>query len=109
MAQDRDGAIVIGIDISKRKFDLALVRNEKLKHKSFPNTAAGHQALIDWLRQLGITDAHACMESTNIYGEALAECLHDHGYTVSIVNPARVKGFPSRSSVARRPTRPMPG
>lgn len=105
MAQDRDGAVVIGIgiDISKLKFDLALMRNGKLKHKSFPNTAAGHQALIVWLRQLDITDAHACMESTNVYGEALAKCLHDHGYTVSIVNPARAKGF-AQSELSRTKT-----
>lgn len=103
MAQDREGTVVIGIDISKRKFDLVLMRNERAKHKSFPNTSAGHQALIDWLRELEIANAHACMESTNVYGEALAECLHDHGYTVSIVNPARVKGF-AQSELARTKT-----
>lgn len=103
MAQDQEAAVVIGIDISKRKFDLALLRNAKLKHKSFPNTSAGHRALIEWLQQLGVTAAHACLESTNVYGEALAECLHDHGYTVSIVNPARVKGF-AQSELARTKT-----
>ena len=31
---------IIGIDISKQKFDLCLLRdNGKLKHKVFPNTA----------------------------------------------------------------------
>ncbi|NQE32776.1 IS110 family transposase [Microcoleus asticus] len=33
------------------------------------------------------------MEVTSIYGEALAEFLHFAGYQVSIVNPARIKGF----------------
>ncbi len=103
MAQDRENAVVIGIDISKRKFDLALLRAAKLKHKSFPNTPAGHQTLIDWLHQLEITDAHACMESTNVYGEALATALFDHGYTVSVVNPARVKGF-AQSELSRTKT-----
>lgn len=103
MTEDREERIVIGIDISKRKFDLALLHRGKLKHKAFPNTPAGHEALIAWLRDLGVTAAHACLESTNVYGEALAECLHDHGYTVSIANPARIKGF-AQSELARTKT-----
>ena len=93
MAQEEAGKIVIGIDISKKKFDLALLRGGKVKHKTFANTTGGHEGLIDWLRKLGVQTAHACMESTNVYGEALAEMLFDHGYTVSLVNPSRVKGF----------------
>lgn len=103
MAQDAQDTAIIGIDISKRKFDLALLRQGKLKHKSFPNTPAGHTTLLEWLRAQGITVAHACMESTNVYGEALAEVLHDHGYAVSIVNPARIKGF-ALSELARTKT-----
>lgn len=103
MAQGEQENVVVGIDISKRKFDLALLRRGKLKHKSFPNTPAGHATLIEWLLGQGVTAAHACMESTNVYGEALAEVLHDHGYTVSIVNPARIKGF-AQSELARTKT-----
>lgn len=33
------------------------------------------------------------MEATNIYWEALATWLHAHGSTVSVVNPARIKGY----------------
>ena len=33
------------------------------------------------------------MEATNVYGNALAEFLYDSGFDVSMVNPARVKGF----------------
>ena len=33
------------------------------------------------------------MEATNIYLEALASWLYAHDYTVSVVNPARIKGF----------------
>jgi len=40
----------LGIDISKAKFDVALLRNEgKLRHKVFPNTEAGFQQLSDRL------------------------------------------------------------
>jgi transposase len=103
MADDAQGQVVVGIDISKRTFDVALLRQGKLKHKSFPNTSAGHTTLIDWLKAQGITTARACMESTNVYGEALAEHLHDHGYSVSIVNPARIKGF-AQSELSRTKT-----
>lgn len=103
MAQDAKDTAIIGIDISKRKFDLALPRCGKLKHKFFPNTPVGHTALMHWLRAQDVTAGHACMESTNVYGDALAEALHDHGYTVSIVNPARIKGF-AQSELARTKT-----
>ena len=33
------------------------------------------------------------MEATNIYWEALASFLHARAYTVSVVNPARIKGY----------------
>lgn len=103
MTQDNALITVIGIDVSKRKLDLALLRRDKLKHKSLSNDKRGFEALLSWLHKQGVHDAHACMESTNIYGEALAEHLHDHGYVVSIVNPARIKGF-AQSELARTKT-----
>ena len=33
------------------------------------------------------------MAATSIYGDALAEFLYEAGYQVSVVNPARIKGF----------------
>jgi transposase len=103
MTQTHETDVIIGIDVSKHKFDLALLRAGKLRHRSFPNTGTGHEALIDWLKTQNIVAAHACLESTNVYGEALAERLHDHGYTVSIVNPARIKGF-AQSELSRTKT-----
>jgi transposase len=94
---------IVGIDMSKKKFDVALLRNDKFKHKVFPNTASGHREVIAWLHKNKVEVAHLCMESTNIYGEALAGHLHDQGYTVSIVNPARIKGF-AQSELARTKT-----
>lgn len=94
---------IIGIDMSKKKFDAALLRDNKFKHKVFPNTKAGHEAMIAWLHKNNVATAHVCLESTNIYGEALAEHVYDQGYTVSIVNPARIKGF-AQSELARTKT-----
>ena len=86
------GTPTLGIDISKQNFDAALLDgpDAKPRHKAFPNTAEGFERLREWLG--GIT-AHACLEATGTYGDALARSLHEHGHTVSVVNPARVKGF----------------
>jgi transposase len=85
---------VLGIDVSKLNFDVALLdpsRPEaKPRHKAFPNTAAGFERLRQWLA--GNT-VHACLEATGTYGDALARFLHEKGHTVSVVNPARIKGF----------------
>lgn len=85
--------ITVGIDISKKKFDAALLKDSKLKHKSFRNDKQGFSALATWIVEHGSGQAHICMESSGIYGEALAEHLHDAGFTLSVVNPARVKGY----------------
>lgn len=60
---------------------------------AFPNTPEGFEALQVWLNEHGITQLHACMEATNIYWEALATWLHAQGFTVSVVNPAHIKGY----------------
>lgn len=83
----------LGIDISKQKFDVALLRENKLKHKKFSNNLKGYNALLAWLQQQPVSNVPVCMEATGIYGEALAEFLYDAGLAVSVVNPARVKGF----------------
>lgn len=95
--------VIVGIDMSKKKFDAALFRNDKFKHKVFPNTKSGHEAILTWLQKNNVATAHVCMESTNVYGEALAEYLFDQSYTVSIVNPARIKGF-AQSELSRTKT-----
>lgn len=84
----------LGIDLSKRYFD-ATLRNAAGQrwYRQFSNDAAGIQALLDWLAQQPGAGLHACMEATNLYWEEVAQALHEQGYTVSVVNPARIKGF----------------
>lgn len=85
---------VLGIDIAKLKFDVRLINTDhKLKHKVFPNTASGFSQLAAWLAKQGIARAHAGMEATGTYGEALALHLHAAGHRVSVINPAAVKAF----------------
>ena len=95
---------IIGIDISKLKFDLCLVRdNGKFKHKVFANTPSGFLQLSAWLAQQKVTHLHACLEATGTYGEALATYLHDAGHVVSIVNPAAIKAY-AQSRLSRTKT-----
>ena len=84
----------LGNDLSKDYFDATLRQTDENKvHRRFDNNASGFGALQAWLQKQGVTVLHACMEATNIYWEGLADFLHDKGYTVSVVNPARIKGF----------------
>lgn len=94
---------ILGIDVSKNKFNVALLRGGKYKHKAFPNNSRGFEQLSEWLRGLGVKELHACMESTGVYGEELAEYLYDQGFGVSVVNPARIKGF-AQSELIRSKT-----
>ncbi len=86
----------LGLDIAKATFDATLrVPEQRPRHRSFPNTAAGFTALAAWLAKQGIerTDLRACMEATGTYFLALATFLHEAGLYVSVVNPARIKAF----------------
>lgn len=94
---------ILGIDIAKRTFDVALLRNSKLRHKKFNNNSAGFSQLDEWLAKHGVIQLHACLEATGNYGEALALHLHETGHTVSIVNPACIKAF-GQSELQRNKT-----
>ena len=93
-------SIILGIDISKSTFDTALLTNNKVKFKKFNNTSKGFSELKKWLESRSMHDVHACMESTGHYGEKLAQYLYDNKFKVSVVNPARIKGF-SMSKLSR--------
>lgn len=94
---------ILGIDVSKKSFNVALLRQGKYRHKKFSNDLEGFKKLSRWLEDQVVEDLHACMESTGVYGEALAEYLYDKGYKVSVVNPARIKGF-AQSELIRTKT-----
>jgi len=84
---------IVGIDISKLKFDIALLTpDNKVKTKVFQNNIEGYESLIAWVSERAHGEFHFCMEATGIYGDALACYLYDAGYIVSVVNPAQIKG-----------------
>jgi transposase len=85
----------LGIDVSKDKFDVALLVDEanldKFKQKVFSNDSDGFLRLIAWLKTRAPEPAHVCMEATNTYWESLAEFLSDQGFLVSVINPSLIK------------------
>jgi transposase len=94
---------IIGIDISKMKFDVALLLDKRVRHAAFSNTEAGFAQFLAWLAKHlpdPATSVHACMEATGNWGLDLADFLHGHGIRVSVVNPARIKAF-GESELAR--------
>lgn len=87
--------IILGIDISKAWFDVCLLHGARRRQGHFTNEREGFQHLERWLlTQLEVAHphkVHACMEATGRYGQSLATWLDARGYTVSLVNPARIK------------------
>jgi transposase len=91
---------VIGIDISKNKFDAAIY-NEKTVWKEFSNSPQGFTKFVRWLNKE--EKASVCMEATGFYGEQLAEFLYAKGHKVSIINPSCIKAY-AQSKLSRHKT-----
>lgn len=85
---------IVGIDVAKAKLDIALkLPAGKWRNKVVANGQAGFEELRSWLAKHGVSCAHVCMEATGIYWEAVAADLADHGFAVSVLNPAQIKAF----------------
>lgn len=96
--------ITVGVDIAKKKFDVALLMESKYKHKLFTNDEAGFEAFIVWLLTFNLLSRPLiCMEATGAYSQPLADFLVAKGYPVSVVNPAKVKAF-AQSELSRAKT-----
>jgi transposase len=98
---------ILGIDISSRTFDVALLADESIYTTGrFVNSREGFQSLKCWLSNRGIDSLHACMEATGRYGDGLAAFLVAEGYVVSKVNPARISAY-GKSKLMRTKTDKM--
>ena len=58
--------IILGIDISKKHFDLSLFMDNKHKNKKFNNSEIGFKSLKNWIAKYDIDKVHACLESTGV-------------------------------------------
>ena len=86
--------VVLGIDVSKKTLDAALVFDNRTLCKQFKNSLTGFDLLAVWLASFQIKQVHACLEATGVYGEAVALFLHESGgHRVSVVNRLRIKGY----------------
>lgn len=95
---------VLGIDIAKAKFDVALqFADGRVRRKSCANSSIGFVELSQWLTRQHADRVHACLEATGTYGEALATWLHDAGHRVSVVNPMVIHAF-AASKLSRTKT-----
>lgn len=86
---------VMGIDVSKKKLDIALLVNGKVKSTVLDNTPDGYEELLVWINKSKASkaDLHVCMEATGVYYEAVALALVQADLQVSVVNPGCIKGF----------------
>jgi transposase len=95
---------VLGIDIAKAKFDVALLTPEgKIRRKSCANTPSGFADLTRWLERHDASVVHAALEATGTYGDALAHYLYDAGHLVSVLNPAVTHAY-AATQLARAKT-----
>ncbi len=94
MASEQARRAIVGIDVAKAKIDVALkLPAGKWKTKVVANNPSGFAELRAWLGKHGVDCAHVCMEATGVYWERLAEDLADHGFAISVINPAQIKKF----------------
>src|SRR5258707_15615213 len=83
---------VIGIDVSKDKLDVVCMDEQRqTQYAQVDNTAKGYAQLKRWLAKRQVQAV--CLEATGRYSEGIAEYLHAAGYRVSVVNPARIRGY----------------
>ena len=95
--------IILGVDISKKHFDVSLFVNNKHKNKKFSNNENGFRLLKTWFEKYDLDKVHICLESTGFYGEGLAEYMFKNGCKVSIINPSCIKSY-ARSKLCRHKT-----
>lgn len=96
---------VLGIDVGKKFLDVVLMFDQKTLPRKFANSPNGFKLLAGWLASLRISQVHACLEATGVYGEPVAEFLYERSHRVSVVNPLRIKGY-AKSDLQRNKTDP---
>ena len=93
--KERNMKLSIGIDVAKRKMDVAFCNSERIfLEKQYDNDAAGFRKLIEKIvSETGYDEKLATMEVTGIYHLKLAEALIKAGIKTSTVNPLIIKRY----------------
>lgn len=110
---DGDSGVVhaVGIDVSKASLEVALLGKEAPPaSRTVPNTEDGFAELISWIDQQAHINlertpkqVHVCLEASGGYQRPVARHLHEHGLTVSVVNPRRTSAY-ANSQLTRSKT-----
>lgn len=79
----------VGIDISKKTFDIAYQKQEKWFFSPLPNHQKGFQELVQHLSK----EDYVVMEASGPYYLPLATYLHEQGYQVVVENPLVIKRY----------------
>jgi len=82
---------VLGIDVAKASLEVALSDGQGgWRTGHFANDVPGFTRLLKWLRQHSSAPVHICLEATGRYSRAVSRFMHQEGYVVSVINPARI-------------------
>lgn len=93
---------VLGIDVSKDRLDVVWMNEQRqTQYCQVDNSPAGYAKLRRWLGKRAVEAV--CLEATGRYSEGVAEYLYSAGYRVSVVNPARIRGY-ANSQLRRNKT-----
>jgi len=93
--------LYVGIDVSKKKLDVAITLDGKvyLASKQVNNNIKGFEVLEKWAykhaKKHNISEVHFCIESTGIYSEEVSDFFLKKNCYVSVVNPALIKAYHS--------------
>jgi transposase len=93
----------VGIDGSKEQLAVCLLTEHGSAEVPMDNNRKGFNQLHHWLKKRQACQAHVCLEASGMYSLEVAQFLHEKGYPVSRVNPARIKGF-AQSQMRRSKT-----
>jgi len=87
--------VVVGIDVAKGSLEaLAQAGKKLLARKEFKNDAKGRRECLSWSQEkAGTRTLTLCMESTGGYEFGMACLAAQHGVTVCVENPYRIKRF----------------
>ena len=84
--------VTIGIDISKLKFDVCILKMDGTKsHATFENKKSGFVKLYNVLKDE--SDKQFALEATGIYGENLCQYLHMKKQSVFLLNPVQTSYY----------------
>lgn len=97
---DDTGGRFIGIDVSKARLDCAVLDSKAgMQSRVFDNDAAGHERLLQWLRDAESHPDLIVVEATGGYESAMVAVLATAAMPVAVVNPRQARDFAKATGV----------